>query len=276
MAAPVPLTGVWYNKPLITSDRYPDTNAKSYIGATLTCSAGDWAANALPFTDAYQWKQNGADVVGATTNTLVLADADFDVGDIIRCDVTRTNGDGSATHQGLDLTIITSVLVRTVLGNIAPSPGGPIISGTLYGSPGTWEGWPAPTFAYQWRLNGADISGATTINRSLATHAIGDSLVLRVTATNSEGSVSADSAATIVVPDFDVPVPGVRLPVTKALAVNEVWDITMLGDVQLFVDGATAGYTRPGTNTKSIRFKAAGTYTLSTSSPLEKCVVTVT
>lgn len=258
--------------PVLSSNR-----VQAYIGATLTSTVGTWTTDtSSPFTDTFQWRKGGVDIDGATASTLVLATENFAIGDVITCNVTRTNADGAASRLSSSMTIITSVPVSTVQTGVAIPPGGPILSNTLIGGPGTWTGWPVPTFTYQWRLNGADLEGATSANLSLAARAIGDSLVLRCTATNSEGSTDRDSPAIVVTPDFDVPVPGVHLPVTKALAVDEVWAITMLGNVQLFVDGAPAGYTRTGTNTKSIRFKAAGTYTLSTNSPLEKCVVTVT
>ncbi|MCU0974615.1 MAG: hypothetical protein MUF80_11795, partial [Burkholderiales bacterium] len=158
----------------------------------------------------------------------------------------------------------------------ASEPGGAILSNTLYGGAGTWTGDPVPTLTYQWRKNGADISGATAMNLALSAHAIGDSIVLRETANNAAGGpVTRDSAAVVIMPDFHVPAP-TRLPATQALSVNQVWDVTLLGDTQVFIDGAFVGWTRPDTNTKSFRFAQAGTYTISTSNPVEKCVVTVT
>lgn len=64
-------------------------------GLTLTCSTGTWANSPSSYT--YQWKRAGVDISGATASTYVLAVADE--AQSIRCDVTATNGFGSATAQ---------------------------------------------------------------------------------------------------------------------------------------------------------------------------------
>ena len=87
----------------------------------------------------------------------------------------------------------------------------PVVSGsaqvgqTLSGSNGTWSGTAPITFARQWRL--CDASGSSCTNVSGATGSsyvpvagdVGKTLRLRVTASNSVTSVSADSAASGVV-----------------------------------------------------------------------------
>ena len=82
--------------------------------------------------------------------------------------------------------------------NTAP----PEISGTarvgetLTATNGTWEGIPTPTYSRQWKADGADISGATDQTYSLTESEEGAVITVTVTATNSEGSASATSAAT--------------------------------------------------------------------------------
>jgi hypothetical protein len=76
----------------------------------------------------------------------------------------------------------------------------PAISGiaqvgqTLTAWPGIWTG--APTFAYQWELDGTPIVGAVNATYIPVTGDIGDPITVEVTATNSAGSDDATSVAT--------------------------------------------------------------------------------
>ena len=62
------------------------------VGQTLTCWPGVWA----PFgTFTYQWKNEGVDIPGATSQTYVPVVGD--VGDNLTCTVTCTNTGGTAS-----------------------------------------------------------------------------------------------------------------------------------------------------------------------------------
>lgn len=102
-------------------------------------------------------------------------------------------------------------------GSPPPNAGAPVntvapsISGTtnrdetLTTNRGTWTGSPSPTYAYQWvrcdadGLNPADIASATSSTYVLVQADVGGTIKVRVTATNTEGSASATSAATAVI-----------------------------------------------------------------------------
>jgi hypothetical protein len=87
----------------------------------------------------------------------------------------------------------------------------PSVSGTatvgqlLSVSPGSWSGYPAPSFTYQWlRCNSVGqactaISGATGTSYTLLSTDAGSTLAVTVKATNSSGAASADSTPTAVV-----------------------------------------------------------------------------
>lgn len=85
----------------------------------------------------------------------------------------------------------------------------PVASGTaaegslLSVSNGTVTGFPAPTYAYQWRRNGTAISGATSAIYTVGAFTLGDLITCAVTATNSEGSATAVSNALEVVEAAD-------------------------------------------------------------------------
>lgn len=70
---------------------------------------------------------------------------------------------------------------------------------TLTVSNGTWTGNPTPTFARQWRANGANISGATATTYVPVVGDIGKTITCTVTATNTVDSAQRTSAATTAV-----------------------------------------------------------------------------
>lgn len=82
----------------------------------------------------------------------------------------------------------------------------PTISGTvsigqvLTSTTGTWTGVPTPTFAYQWQRGTTNIGGATSSTYTIQLSDASYTLRCVVTATNSAGSASANSANTSTVP----------------------------------------------------------------------------
>jgi len=89
---------------------------------------------------------------------------------------------------------------------VAPSISGVAEAGmTLSATTGTWTGTPTPSYAYQWQSCDSlgetcmNISGATGASYELTEADVGGTVVVRVTASNSGGSVSASSSATSAV-----------------------------------------------------------------------------
>ena len=101
----------------------------------------------------------------------------------------------------LDITVVNTAL--------------PAITGTatvgqqLSASTGTWTGSPAPTFAFQWLrcdsagANCAPIGGATAQTYTLVTADGGQTVAVRVTATNAEGTPAAYTTRIIVTRPVD-------------------------------------------------------------------------
>jgi len=77
----------------------------------------------------------------------------------------------------------------------APSVGGVIeVGSTLSAYVGTWIGTTPITYAYQWKNNNSNISGATSSTYTLQVSDQGDQISVAVTATNDLGSTTATSA----------------------------------------------------------------------------------
>lgn len=183
----------------------PSISGRPQEGATLTASNGTWSGS--PSGYAYAWSrcdQNGdacAAIAGAAAQTYHAQSAD--VGHTLRVTVTAMNADGS--------TASTSAPTAPLSSASAPSnTGAPTISGatqvgsTLTAGKGSWIGSPTG-YAYAWGRcdqtgsSCADIVGATASTYKLAQVDAGNTLRVRVTATNSAGSTSATSVPTAVV-----------------------------------------------------------------------------
>lgn len=82
--------------------------------------------------------------------------------------------------------------------NVSPPSitGTPTVGQSLTSTTGTWTGNPSPTYSRQWLRGSTAISGATAASYTLVAADVGQAISVRVTATNSQGSAQATSAAT--------------------------------------------------------------------------------
>ncbi len=85
--------------------------------------------------------------------------------------------------------------------SVAPALSGTAQEGqTLTCSTGTWSG--SPTYTYQWKRDGNNITSATNSTYTLVTADVGTSIKCTVTATNFTGSATADSNTVVPVSAF--------------------------------------------------------------------------
>ena len=149
-----------------------------------------------------------------------------------------------------------------VVGGTAPANTAlPVISGTaqqgqsLSSTTGTWTGTAPITYTRQWRrcdaggASCANIAGATGASYTLVAADVGATVRVRVTATNSAGSGSADSNASLVVVAPPAAPANTSLPVVSGSAVS--------GQVLATSDGTWTG-TAPITFTRQWRRCDAG------------------
>ena len=191
----------------VTEDPAIDTPAiigTTRVGETLSAVAGATAGFPAPSL-SYQWERstdNGvtwANISGATAATYQLV-AD-DSGASLRVEATATNSEGSASATSLATAAITEypeIDTPTISGD-------PRVGETLTASVSITAGYPAPSVDYQWQSSAdglgawTNISGATADSYELTSAEAGKFIRVQVTAINSEGSDSDESAATTVV-----------------------------------------------------------------------------
>jgi len=180
----------------------PVASGTPEVDEVLSVTDGTWQG-LQPITITYQWRRDTVDIEGATSNTYTLVSADLDA--LVDCMVTATNSIRSTSVDSNDLGPVQSA---PVVPSVPVISGVPTIAGTakvgetLTATAASATGEPTPTTSWQWERsdNGttgwASISGATS-NTYTAVSA-DESKYLRVvqTETNTEGSDSANSAAT--------------------------------------------------------------------------------
>jgi hypothetical protein len=115
-------------------------------GPTTICSGSFVTLNATTgagFT--YQWKLNGGNITGATSSSYAAGTAG-----VYSCLVTNTCG--SSTSGTITVTVVSPTVSITAGGSTTFCTGGSV---TLNATTGTG-------FSWQWKLNGGNITGATT------------------------------------------------------------------------------------------------------------------
>ena len=188
------------------NEELPTISGTAEVGETLTASPGTWTGDE-PIDYAYQWQRcdsdgtNCSDIGSATGQTYNLTAADSSKK--VRVEVTASNDAGSAAAESALTAQVTQAPANTA---------SPTVSGTakvgqiLTASPGTWSGFPAPTYAYRWQRADfgsgpwTDLPGSTG-----AAYQVGESDVDRflrvvVEASNDAGAAEAESDALRVAP----------------------------------------------------------------------------
>lgn len=162
------------------------------VGSTIAGTDGTWQGDDIVFS--YQWLLDGAPIEGETANELEILPGW--VGQEVSFRVTATNSLGSVSATSAAAEILGTAPVNTAVPTIT---GTPQVGVQLTSTTGTWTGVPTPTYTHQWQRAGVDIPGATAANYTPVPADADQILRVVVTATNSAGSASANSANTAAV-----------------------------------------------------------------------------
>ena len=158
-------------KPRFTSG--PRLAGPAQVGKADTCSFASSGAT----TTAVRWLLRGTAVKGATAVTFTPSAADL--GQSLSCSVTLTNAGGSTAATSASVKVGLGAALRVVSN---PTLKGPHKVGKAESvSPGTWSP-SASTYAYQWYLSTAKITGATSSHYTPTTTEKGKKLHCVITA----------------------------------------------------------------------------------------------
>lgn len=98
-------------KGIIALSSVPKISGTARVTQSITAKSGVWSKDVEL---AYQWKRNGLNIDGATSETLVLEAGDFAAGDLISVSVTGTlDGYETLTKQSSSVTVLAGVLKIT-------------------------------------------------------------------------------------------------------------------------------------------------------------------
>ncbi|MGC4175055.1 hypothetical protein [Demequina sp.] len=151
----------------------PTISGTASVGSTLAAVAGTWEPYTTSF--GYQWKRDGANIAGATSDTYAVTQAD--AGASITVAVTGArDGFTSVSKTSAALAIPASAYVAAPLPTIT---GTPATGQTLTANTGTWN--PVPAFSYQWKRNGVSIASATSSTYALTASDEGTTITVDVT-----------------------------------------------------------------------------------------------
>ena len=192
---------------VLTATPVPTLSGTLQVGKTLTASAGSWEPSPVSLT--YTWQRDGVSISGAVAATYPLVAAD--IGTKITATVTGAkSGYGSvsktSTASGdVGSGVLTTAPVPTIAGTV-------MVGSMLIASSGSWN--PASVvLAYQWKRNGAVISGATSAFYTLGAADLAATISVAVTGSQTGYlSVTKTSVATTAVQKSDGTV---ESPVTR-------------------------------------------------------------
>lgn len=179
--------------------KQPDPSGSAKEGNVVTVSNGTWTGT-QPITYSYQWQRCNPKS-GRCTNVQQPTGQSYqivaaDVGFTLRAVVTASNSAGRSSARS-NLTSVVAARGQPPVALTLPAIAGtPTIGQTLIASSGTWRG-ASGVFSYQWlrcSASGggcADISGAATQSYVVSSADSGNTVSVRVRASNDVGATTS-------------------------------------------------------------------------------------
>lgn len=169
----------------------PVVSGSSVEGGQLSTTNGTWIGRPVFM---YQWKRDGVNISGATNSTYTTTSPDYHTN--VSCTVTGTNSSGSSS--GTSNAVYVVGVNAPIVSTLPAITGNPTEGLSVSCSTGTWSNSPL-SYAYQWKLNGSDIVGATASSYTLQIGQANQQLSCTVTTTNASESNSASSNSVTVI-----------------------------------------------------------------------------
>lgn len=199
-----------------TNSTVPRVSGTVAVGQVLSASDGTWTGSP---TLSRTWMRCTATVAAATSTipstcavvSPAVTDTSYtlsgaDAGKFMAIKLTATNVGGSLSFISASTVAVTAPPASTVAPTVT---GTPTVGQTLTAVPGTWTGFPTPTFTYLWWRCTTPIDASasslpdgcvstltTTATYKAANVDLGRYLVAQVTATNAVSSVSKWTTST--------------------------------------------------------------------------------
>ena len=180
---------VVHGPPAITADPTAATVFATQPLALAVAASGEQLA--------YQWRKDGVDLPGATAATFATTAAVADAGSYT---VTVSNPAGAVTSAAAAVVVHGPPAITTQPEDRTVVAGAPLALGV---------GATGEQLAYQWRRDGADLTGETSPTLTLTAASSGDAGRYSVVVTNPAGTVTSAEAVVVVVP-VDEPPPDER------------------------------------------------------------------
>jgi alpha-tubulin suppressor-like RCC1 family protein len=266
----------------------PSISGNPNARQTLYAAPGAWGGTETNVS--YQWERCNAtgsecaQILGATGSAYEIEEAE--AGDTLRLRVGVSNALGSVTAFSPATEVIASGSPQprnTVVPSISGTPG----SGkTLTANAGSWLGEAAISYSYQWEScnsNGGsckNIAGATASTYVLGSGSVGDTIRVRVSASDTLGSAARTSAATApIAPENDPSVEA--LPTVSGTGLKGSVLTATSGGWSGLVGSTSYGYQwercgESGEGCSTISGATANTYTLTESDVASTLRVLVT
>lgn len=183
------------NIPDPVANTLPVISGTPTVGATLTCSNGEWSANGNQLTFSHQWFRNGSEISGANTFTYVPTVEDVELK--LYCTVTAETNVSIEVAQTAEVGPVTFQLAT----GDKPTISGTASNGsTLSCTAGTWPFTPTVVL-YEWiRGTSTVVQAATGLNTyKIVSADVGSTLKCRVIAQSLRYTLSdtTDSTATV-------------------------------------------------------------------------------
>jgi pectate lyase len=257
VAAFAPATRGGATAPTITTQPASQTVS---AGSSVTFSVV--ASGTAPLS--YQWKFNSANISGATSSSYTIASAQTNNAGSYT--VTVTNVAGSVTSAAATLTVNSSPVAPT----ITTQPASQTVTAGSSVTFGVVASGTAP-LSYQWKFNGANISGATSTSYTISSTQTNNAGSYTVTITNSAGSVTS-SAATLTVNTASVAPTILAQPVSQTVTAGSsvTFTVVVSGTAPLsyqwkFNGANISGATSSSYTIASAQTNNAGSYTVTVS-----------